>query len=85
MLEILGTIGGNILSLPGILGLAIGMMTRNVGLAAILGGVIGIFETLILTGFDFSKVEILDLSIAICVGIAAGLMGSGIRRIGASV
>lgn len=85
MLEILGTIGGNILSLPGILGVAIGMMTRNVGLAAILGGVIGILETLIFDDFDFARIEMLDLSIAVCVGIAAGLMGSGIRRLGASV
>ncbi len=85
MLEILGTIGGNILSLPGILGLAIGMMTRNAVLAAILGGLIGVIETLIFDGFDFARVEMLDLSIAISVGIAAGLVGCGVRRIGSSV
>lgn len=85
MLEILGTIGGNILSLPGILGLAIGMMTRKLALAAILGALIGLFETLVFVGFDFARVEMLDLTIAICVGIAAGLVGCGIRRVGASV
>ncbi len=85
MLEILGTIGGNILSLPGILGLAIGMMTRNAVLAAIFGGLIGVVETLIFNGFDFSRVELLDLSIAISVGILAGLVGCGVRRIGSSV
>lgn len=44
MLDLLGTIGGNALSLPGILGLALGMMTRNWRLAAILGGVVGVVE-----------------------------------------
>ena len=33
MLNLLGTIAGNILSLPGILGLALGMTTRNLLLA----------------------------------------------------
>ena len=50
MLDLLGTIGGNILSLPGILGLALGMMTRNISLGAGLGGVVGIVETV--TGSD---------------------------------
>ena len=39
MLNILGTLAGNILGLPGILGLALGMMTRNFAVAAVLGGI----------------------------------------------
>ncbi len=79
MLEILGTIGGNILSLPGILGLALGMMTRNPVLGAMLGGLVGIFETMIFAHWQFANVESLELLIAIVVGVCAGALGSAIR------
>ncbi|NDR58395.1 hypothetical protein [Aliiruegeria sabulilitoris] len=85
MLDILGTIAGNILSLPGILGLALGMMTRNLLVAAILGGVVGVAETYIFSGFDFARVEPLDLAIAIGVGVIAGCVGRAIRVRGATV
>lgn len=82
MLEILGTIGGNILSLPGILGLALGMTTRKLWLGAALGGLVGVLETLVFAGFRFSQVETLELLIAILVGVCAGSLGTGIRRKG---
>lgn len=85
MLEILGTIAGNILSLPGIVGLALGMATRKLWLAAAMGACVGVLETVIFAKFDFSKVEALELMIAISVGILAGATGSAIRKKGASV
>lgn len=85
MLEILGTIGGNILSLPGILGLALGMMTRNIIFAAVMGGLIGVIETLIFAKMSFALVEPMELVVAILVGVAAGLVGCGIRRKGTTV
>lgn len=85
MLDILGTIAGNILSLPGILGLALGMMTRNLILAAILGGLVGVAETYIFAGFDPSRIDPLDLGIAVSVGVIAGCIGRAIRVRGATV
>lgn len=85
MLEFLGTVAGNILSLPGILGLALGMMTRTLWLAAVMGAIVGFIETLVFAKFDFAKIEIADLVIAISVGILAGLLGCAIRHKGASV
>ncbi len=85
MLEILGTIGGNVLSLPGILGLALGMMTRKLWLGAVMGGVIGVLETLVFAGWSFAHVEMLELVIAIIVGVCAGSLGTAIRRKGATV
>ncbi|MEM0948037.1 MAG: hypothetical protein AAGK37_11565 [Pseudomonadota bacterium] len=85
MLDLLGTIGGNVLSLPGILGLALGMTTRNWIVGAGLGGMVGIAETLIFVGFRAGDIEMLELVVAILVGIAAGLLGTGIRIKGASV
>jgi len=85
MLDILGTVGGNALSLPGILGLALGMMTRNILLATILGGLVGIAETLIFVRFQLAQVEALDLTIAILVGLSAGAVGCLIRIKGATV
>lgn len=82
MLELLGTIGGNILSLPGILGLGLGMMTRQIWLGALLGGLVGVLETLVFAGWQFSHVEGLELGIAIAVGLCAGSLGSVIRRKG---
>ncbi|WP_171102355.1 MULTISPECIES: hypothetical protein [unclassified Ruegeria] len=85
MLDILGTIGGNVLSLPGILGLALGMMTRRLWLGALMGGVIGVIETLIFAGWRFSNVEATELVIAIIVGVCAGSLGTAIRLKGATV
>jgi len=84
MLDLIGTIGGNALSLPGILGLAIGMTTRNWILAAILGGAVGIGETLVFAGFSFAKVETFEMGIAILVGVIAGVIGCAIRHKGAT-
>jgi hypothetical protein len=85
MLDILGTIGGNVLSLPGILGVALGMMTRNWRLAAILGGSVGIAETLIFAGFSPNQIEPLEALIAVAVGMAAGTLGCAIRHKGSTV
>lgn len=85
MLNILGTIAGNILSLPGILGLAFGMMTRNYALAAVFGGLVGVIETLLFAGFNFANVELLELVVAVLVGVAAGTVGCAIRIKGTTV
>lgn len=85
MLEILGTIGGNILSLPGILGLALGMMTRKLWLGAVLGAAVGLIETLAFAHWQFGNVELLELSIGVLVGLLAGTVGSAIRIKGATV
>ena len=79
MLDILGTIGGSILSLPGILGLALGMMTRNVLLGAILGVLVGIAESAIFAKFSIANIETFELIVAMLVGLAAGALGSLIR------
>ena len=85
MLNFLGTIAGNILSLPGILGLAVGMMTRNIALAAVFGGLVGVVETLLFAGFSFANVEILEFVVAVLVGVAAGIVGCAIRIKGTTV
>lgn len=84
ILDLLGTIGGNILSLPGILGLALGMMTRNWIVAAIMGGLVGVFETVVFAGFHFGDIRSLDLAIAVVVGILASSLGCAIRHRGAT-
>ncbi|PSL18267.1 hypothetical protein [Shimia abyssi] len=85
MLDLLGTIGGNVLSLPGILGLALGMMTRNVFLGAALGGAVGIFETLVFAGFQMADVDMIEAFIAVVVGLMAGTVGTAIRIKGTTV
>lgn len=85
MLEILGTIGGNILSLPGILGLALGMMTRKLWLAVVMGGLVGVLETLAFAHWSFAKVETMELAIGVLVGMFASSIGCLIRRKGATV
>ncbi len=85
MLEILGTIGANIVSLPGILGLALGMMTRRLALAATLGGIVGILETFIFANFQLGNIVMLELVVAILVGVMAGALGCAIRLKGATV
>lgn len=79
MLELLGTIGANIISLPGILGLALGMMTRNPILGAVMGGLVGVLETFIFAHWSFANVETIELVIAVIVGLCAGTLGSAIR------
>ena len=79
MLDILGTIGGNVLSFPGILGLALGMMTRNFFVAAALGGIVGVVETFIFAKFQLENIGALELGIAIVVGVMAGIVGCAIR------
>ncbi len=85
MLDLLGTIGGNVLGLPGILGVALGMMTRKLWLGALMGGVVGVLETLIFAGWQFAHVETLELIVAIVVGLCAGTVGTAIRLKGATV
>lgn len=85
ILDFLGTVGGNILSLPGIVGLGLGMMTRNWALAAILGVLIGIVETLLFNDFNLAETNAYDAAIAIVIGVMASLVGCAIRHKGASV
>ncbi|SFL76294.1 hypothetical protein [Shimia aestuarii] len=85
MLNFLGTIAGNILGLAGILGFTLGLMTRNLFLAAGLGAVVGFVETMGFAGFDMAKVETLDLIIAIGVGLMAGALGCAVRVKGTTV
>lgn len=85
MLDILGSIAGNILGLPGIVGLALGMATRSFVLASILGAAVGVAEIIIFAGFDVSRAEPLETVIAIAVGTLAGVLGCAIRHKGASV
>jgi|GEM_PF-2045989 len=86
-LDLLGTIGGAILGLPGIVGVALGMTTRNWIVAVILGGGIGILTPVILGGHHAAHVPItaLEYSVSTVIGLMAGLVGCGIRRIGAKV
>ncbi|MYB35597.1 MAG: hypothetical protein F4X92_10900 [Gammaproteobacteria bacterium] len=85
MLEILGTLASNALSLPGILGLGIGMMTRQPYLAGSLGGLVGMVEAMIFSGFSLAQAGALELTFSVLVGIVAGVIGCMIRRKGATV
>jgi len=85
ILDLLGTIGANVLSLPGILGLGLGMMTRNWILASIMGGIVGVLEPLLFAGFNISQVGMFDMAVAVIVGVLAGSLGCAIRHRGATV
>ncbi|WP_392664232.1 hypothetical protein [Amaricoccus sp. B4] len=85
MLDLLGTIGGNILSLPGIVGLALGMATRNWLFAAIMGGLVGVLETYLFGGTHPGHVTVIEVAVAVLVGMAAGVVGCAIRHKGATV
>lgn len=85
MLEFVGTIAGNVLSLPGILGLALGLLTRNLAIGAALGGIVGLLEALTFAGFSLANVDTLEIVISIVVGICFGSLGVAIRRKGATV
>lgn len=85
VLELLGMIVGNILSLPGILGFAVGMMTRNILLAAGLGALVGAGEALLFAGFDLARAGAAEIAISVLVGIAFAALGCLTRRKGATV
>jgi hypothetical protein len=86
-LDLLGTIGASVLGLPGILGVALGMTTRNWILAALMGGAIGLIAPILLGGSHSTHVPIsvTEYAIGVIVGILAGLVGSAIRHKGATV
>lgn len=86
VLEILGLIAGNILNLPGILGVGLGMTTRNPVIGAVLGALVGVVSTYVFfadlgTGTLVSP----ELFVAVGVGMVFGSLGSLIRRVGATV
>ncbi len=85
MLNLLGTIGGNVLSLPGILGLALGMTTRNWVVGVALGATVGVVETFLFAGFKLAEINTLEFIIAVLVGMAAGALGTGIRIVGTTI
>lgn len=82
ILETLGMIGGNVIGIPGILGLALGMTTRNFALGALMGAIVGLVETLVFVKFHYTQIEMQELTISILVGVAAGLLGTAIRHKG---
>ncbi len=87
ILDFLGTIGGSILGLPGILGVALGMTTRNWILAACMGGLVGLLSPMVLGGSHSTHVAVSvpEYVISIVIGVMAGLVGSAIRHKGATV
>ena len=85
MLELFGTIAGNILSLPGIVGLALGMCTRNLAVAAVLGALIGVIETYIFAGGSLTAANPMEFGVAVLVGVVFATLGCLIRRKGATV
>ncbi|MCB1341971.1 MAG: hypothetical protein KDK24_13090 [Pseudooceanicola sp.] len=87
MLDLLGTIGGSILGLPGILGMALGMATRNWALAAGLGAAIGLLTPILLGGSHSTHVPIttIEYVVSVLIGTIAGLVGCAVRRKGATV
>lgn len=85
MLEILAIIAGKVLSLPGILGLALGMMTRKPVIGALLGALVGVAESVVFADFVMANIHALDLGIGVLVGALAGGLGSLIRIRGATV
>lgn len=86
-LDLLGTIGGSILGLPGIFGFTFGLMTRNWLLAAGAGAVIGVLGPMLLGGSHSTHVPIttLEYSVGLIIGALAALTGCAIRRKGAIV
>lgn len=86
-LDTLGTIGASVLGLPGIFGVAVGMMTRNWLLAGGGGGLIGLFAPMLLGGSHSTHVSIsmTEYVISITVGVLASLLGCAIRHKGALV
>jgi len=85
MLNLLGTIGANVLGLPGILGVALGMMTRNWMLGMAIGATVGAIETLVFAEFQLAQINMLELLVSLLVGAAAGILGSAIRIKGTTV
>lgn len=87
ILDLLGTIGGSILGLPGILGMALGMTTRKWPLAIAFGGVIGLLAPLVLGGSHSTHVPITvtEYAVAVVVGVLAALTGCAVRHKGATV
>ncbi|WP_424928346.1 hypothetical protein [Amaricoccus tamworthensis] len=86
-LDLLGTIGGAILGLPGILGVALGMTTRRWPIAAGMGGLVGLLAPFLLGGSHSTHVPITmtEYGISLLIGVLAGLTGCAIRHKGATV
>lgn len=84
ILDLLGTIGAAVLGLPGILGVGLGMTSRNPLVGAGLGGLVGVLSPLLLGGSNSTHVAItpLEYGTALVVGVLAGLIGCAIRRKG---
>lgn len=87
LLDLLGTVGGAILGLPGILGLALGMTTRIWVFAAGIGGVVGLITPLLLGGAHstYVAVTLTEYGVSVVIGVLAGIVGCAIRHKGATV
>ncbi|TRD23252.1 hypothetical protein [Palleronia caenipelagi] len=85
LLDLLGTLGGAILGLPGILGLFLGMMTRRWPLAMIMGGAVGLITPFLFGSAHVTAIGLTEFAISIAVGLGAGALGCLIRHKGATV
>ncbi|PKQ10495.1 MAG: hypothetical protein CVT70_19380 [Alphaproteobacteria bacterium HGW-Alphaproteobacteria-1] len=87
MLDLVGTIGANVLGLPGILGVSLGLMTRNWILAAVMGATVGLIAPILLGASHATNVAVplSEHAIGIAIGMLAGLLGCAIRHKGATV
>jgi hypothetical protein len=87
VLDLVGTIGGAVLGLPGLVGIALGMMTRRPLLALVLGAAVGFLAPVLLGGSHSTDVPVttLEMAISVVIGVLAAQVGCVIRRRGATV
>ncbi|PRY86145.1 hypothetical protein [Donghicola tyrosinivorans] len=87
VLDLVGTIGGAVLGLPGLVGIAFGMMTRKPLVALVLGAAVGVLAPVLLGGSHSTDVPIttLEMAISVVIGVLAAQVGCVIRRRGATV
>ena len=87
VLDLVGTIGGAVLGLPGLVGVALGMMTRKPLVALVLGAAVGFVAPVLGGGSHSTDVPIttLEMAISVVIGVLAAQVGCVIRRRGATV
>lgn len=87
VLDLVGTIGGAVLGLPGLVGIALGMMTRKPLVALVLGAAVGFLAPILLGGSHSTHVPVtmFEMAISVVIGVLAAQVGCVIRRRGATV